>query len=80
MRHKAETQRDQQYENGLLLNKYMLLHEELAYTMNIGNIGCVEACLVPWILIFKATGKHKYAMHMTEFLCKVHFTYPEGLR
>ncbi|KIJ18398.1 hypothetical protein PAXINDRAFT_71215 [Paxillus involutus ATCC 200175] len=80
MRRKADTQRDQQYENGLLLNKYMLLYEELTYTMNIGDIGRVEACLVPWMLIFKAMGKHKYATHMTEFLCRVHFTYPEGLR
>ncbi|KAG2137188.1 hypothetical protein BD769DRAFT_1351738 [Suillus cothurnatus] len=63
---------DVQYENGLFLNKYMLLYEELSYVMNSGDIGWVETCLVTWIPMFKATGKHKYANAMTDFLCKVH--------
>ncbi|KAG2148116.1 hypothetical protein DEU56DRAFT_928273 [Suillus clintonianus] len=52
------SQRDEQYENGLLLNRYFLLYEELSYAMNSGDIGRVETCIVGWILIFKATGKH----------------------
>ncbi|KAG1779313.1 hypothetical protein EV702DRAFT_1178476 [Suillus placidus] len=73
-------QRDVQYENGLLLNRYVLIYEELSYAMNTGDIRWVETCLVTWIPMFKATGKHKYANIMTDFLCKVHFVYPEGLK
>ncbi|KAG1883647.1 hypothetical protein F4604DRAFT_1878913 [Suillus subluteus] len=80
MRSKDVTQRDGEYENALLLNKYMLLYEELSYAMNIGDIRRVEMCIIAWILIFKATGKHKYAMHMSDFLSNVHFVYPDGLR
>ncbi|KAG1839401.1 hypothetical protein DFJ58DRAFT_718552 [Suillus subalutaceus] len=80
MRRAPAAQRDVQYENGLLLNKYVLIYEELSYAMNIGDIGRVETCLVTLIPMFKATGKHKYANAMTDFLCKVHFMYPEGLK
>ncbi|KAG2351077.1 hypothetical protein BDR07DRAFT_1456106 [Suillus spraguei] len=73
MRSKDVTQHDGEYENALLLNKYMLLYEELSYAMNIGDIGRVEMCIIAWILIFKATGKHKYATHMSDFLSNVHF-------
>ncbi|KIJ10934.1 hypothetical protein PAXINDRAFT_40918, partial [Paxillus involutus ATCC 200175] len=76
MRNKLASQQDQQYENSLLLNKYFMLYEELSYAMNHGDIGRVESCIVAWILIFKATGKHKYATQMTDFLCSVHFNYP----
>lgn len=79
MQNKPDSQRDQQYENSLLLNKYFLLYEELSYAMNHGDIGHLESCIVVWILIFKAMGKHKYADQMTDFLCTVHFDYPEGL-
>lgn len=44
--------------------------------MNSGDIACVETCIVSWILILKAIGKHKYASHMTNFLYNVHFVYP----
>ncbi|KAG2121850.1 hypothetical protein BD769DRAFT_1360939 [Suillus cothurnatus] len=77
MRSKDVTQHDGENENALLLNKYMLLYEELSYAMNIGDIGRVETCVVAWILIFKATGKHKYATHMSDLLCNVHFVYPD---
>ncbi|KAF9234053.1 hypothetical protein BU15DRAFT_66045 [Melanogaster broomeanus] len=80
MRAKQETMRDVQFENALLLNKYFLLYEELSYVMNCGDIGRVEACIVSWIPILKAVGKHKYATHMTNFLLNVHFLYPPGLK
>ncbi|KAH7917313.1 hypothetical protein BV22DRAFT_1026598, partial [Leucogyrophana mollusca] len=80
VRRQPHERRDMQYENGLLINKYFLLYEELSYAMNIGDIGRVETCIVAWALIFKATGKHKYATFMTEFLIQVHFVCPEGLR
>jgi hypothetical protein len=79
-RNKTSTERDLQHENGLLLNKFMLLYEELSYAMNTGDIGRVESCLIPWILMFKASGKHKYANTMTDFLYNVHFVYPDGLK
>ncbi|KAI5980763.1 hypothetical protein EDD15DRAFT_2381285 [Pisolithus albus] len=80
MRRRPHKERDVQYENSLLLNKYFFLYEELSYAMNRGDIGRVETCIIPWIPILKALGKHKYATHMTTFLLNVHFIYPEGLR
>ncbi|KAG1889562.1 hypothetical protein F4604DRAFT_1877154 [Suillus subluteus] len=41
MRRIPAAQRDVQYENGLLLNRYMLIYEELSYAMNTGDIGRV---------------------------------------
>ncbi|KIJ15266.1 hypothetical protein PAXINDRAFT_11806 [Paxillus involutus ATCC 200175] len=80
MRAKQERMRNVQFENALLLNKYFLLYEELPYAMNRGDIGRVETCIVSWIPILKAVGKHKYATHMTNFLLNVHFLYPPGLK
>ncbi|KAI6037240.1 hypothetical protein PISMIDRAFT_635004 [Pisolithus microcarpus 441] len=76
---KHESERNLQFENALLLNKYFLLYEELSYAMNSGDIGRVETCIVSWIPILKAIGKHKYASHMTNFLFNVHFVYPLGV-
>ncbi|KAL4066011.1 hypothetical protein J3A83DRAFT_4360327 [Scleroderma citrinum] len=69
-----------QFKNALLLNKYFLLYEEITYAMNLGDIGCVETCIISWIPILKVVGKHKYATHMANFLLDVHFVYPPGLR
>ncbi|KAI6095346.1 hypothetical protein F5141DRAFT_1068476 [Pisolithus sp. B1] len=77
---KHESEHDLQFENVLLLNKYFLLYEELLYAMNSGDIRCIETCIISWIPILKAIGKHKYASHMTNFLFNVHFVYPPGLR
>ncbi|KAG1839902.1 hypothetical protein DFJ58DRAFT_625000, partial [Suillus subalutaceus] len=71
--------RDLQYKNSLFMNKLFLHYEELLYAMNQGDIGCVETCIIAWIPILKATGKHKYATHMTNFLLNVHYVYPLGL-
>ncbi|KAG2121792.1 hypothetical protein BD769DRAFT_1389942 [Suillus cothurnatus] len=80
VRRQPDERRDKQYENNLLINKYFLLYEELSYAMNIGDIAHVETCIITWTLIFKATGKHKYATCMTEFLINLHFNYPAGLQ
>ncbi|KAF8120000.1 hypothetical protein EV363DRAFT_1408618 [Boletus edulis] len=80
MRTRQKELRDIQFENALLLNKYFLLYEELSYAMNSGDIGRVETCIVSWIPILKATGKHKYATHMLNFLLNIHFVYPPGLK
>ncbi|KAG2344206.1 hypothetical protein BDR05DRAFT_882793, partial [Suillus weaverae] len=53
-----------------------LLYEELSYAMNHGDIGYTKTCIVAWIPIPKATAKHKYAMHILNFLIDIHFVYP----
>ncbi|KAG6370625.1 hypothetical protein JVT61DRAFT_11251 [Boletus reticuloceps] len=80
MRRKPDASRNIQFENSLLMNKYFLLYEEMLYAMNRGDIGQVETCIIDWIPILKATGKHKYATHMLNFMLNVHFVYPPGLR
>ena len=79
-RRKAEKDHDLQFKNAQLLNKYFLLYEELSHAMNSGDIGRVETSIVSWIPILKAIGKHKYATHMANFLFRVHFIYPAGLK
>jgi len=80
VKQKPEKERDIQYENALLMQQYFLLYEELSHAMNRGDIGRVETCIVHWIPILKAVGKHKYATQMTNFLVNVHFVYPTQLR
>jgi hypothetical protein len=80
VRSKAATERDEQNENVLLMHQYFLLYEEITYAMNQGDVGRLETLFPPWISIFRATGKHKYAAHMTSFLTDIHFVYPEKLK
>lgn len=75
-----EAGRDQQFENAALMQQYFLLYEELTFAMNHGDITRFEKVLLPWIQLFKATGKHVYATEMTEFLLDTHFMCPERLR
>jgi hypothetical protein len=63
-----------------LLNKYFLLYDETIFAMNQGDIGRVEMTLLQWIFIFRATGKHKYATHITRFLSDLHFVFPARMR
>jgi hypothetical protein len=77
---KAATERDEQNENVLLMHQYMLLYEEMTYALNKGDVGRVETLFPPWINMFRATGKHKYAAHMTNFLTDVHYVYPPKLK
>ena len=80
LRGQAAASRDAQHENVLIMHQYFLLYEEITFAMNHGDIGRLETLFPPWIYIFKATGKHKYAVQMTKFLTDVHFVYPEGLK
>ncbi|KAI6109396.1 hypothetical protein EV401DRAFT_1891429 [Pisolithus croceorrhizus] len=80
MREKPSDEHDIQFENTILMNRYCLLYEELSYALNQGDIGRVETCIVLWIPILKAIGKHKYATQMMNFLTNIHFIYPPGLR
>ncbi|KIM55070.1 hypothetical protein SCLCIDRAFT_17457 [Scleroderma citrinum Foug A] len=61
-----------------IIHKY-LLYVDLCHAMNAGDIGRVEASFLPWVYIFRATGKHKYATHMTKFLINMNFNYPTSL-
>ncbi|KIL56656.1 hypothetical protein M378DRAFT_89022 [Amanita muscaria Koide BX008] len=70
-----EAQHDQQFENAALMQQYFLLYEELTFAMNHGDITRFEKVLLPWIQLFKATGKHVYATEMTEFLLDTHFMF-----
>ncbi len=80
LRHAPAAERDEQWENTLLREKYFLLYEELTYAMNAGDIGRVEDCFMPWVMIFRGCGKHKYATQMVKFLHDVHKVYPAPLR
>lgn len=79
-RHKTPNERDEQHENALLLNKYFALYEETIFGMDQGDIGRVETTLVQWMFFFRATGKHKYATHLTRFLSDLHFVFPPRMR
>ncbi|KAI6119144.1 hypothetical protein EDD16DRAFT_1519546 [Pisolithus croceorrhizus] len=80
MHREQDNKQDLQFENTLLLNKYFLLYKELSYAMNHRDISHTETCIMSWIPILKATGKHKYATHMMNFLFNIHCIYPPGLR
>ena len=80
MRRQPIKVRDQQRENMFLLHKYLLLYDQATHAMNHGDIGLLETTFPPWIAIFKATGKHKYATHIMKHLNDVHWRYPKDLR
>ncbi|KIL54096.1 hypothetical protein M378DRAFT_51485, partial [Amanita muscaria Koide BX008] len=77
---KPSDERDEVLENSKLVLKYLALYEEFSWAMNFGDIGRVERCLLPWITLFKGTGKHKYATHLERFLTSVHFELPAATR
>ncbi|KAH9169083.1 hypothetical protein EDB89DRAFT_1854937 [Lactarius sanguifluus] len=78
-RMKPETERDQQFENQTLRNRDYLLYVDLCNAMNAGDISRVEASFLPWIYIFCATGKHKYASQLARFMKNLHEVYPPAL-
>lgn len=80
MKTRPANQRDKLHENTLRTHHYLMLYEELSYAMNEGDIGRVESVFAPWILIFRAVGKHKYANRMLLFMHQLYEVYPEGLR
>ncbi|KAL4245543.1 hypothetical protein ABKN59_010509 [Abortiporus biennis] len=71
---------DKQYENSLVINQYYLLYKELSYAMNIGDIGRVELSFAPWVFIFRAIRKHKYASAMVSHITNVFYHFPKGLK
>lgn len=79
-RRKPLKERDQIYKNAIARVDYFLLYEETIYSMRHGDVGRLETCLRKWILVFRGTGKHKYARMLSEFMLDVHYVYPEALR
>jgi hypothetical protein len=75
-----DSARDHQFENTLIRQQYFLLYEEITHAMNFGDIGRVELCFLPWMMIFAGCGKHKYATEMRRYLENVHFIFPPAIR
>ncbi|KIK76581.1 hypothetical protein PAXRUDRAFT_169448 [Paxillus rubicundulus Ve08.2h10] len=71
---------DKRFENQVLQNHDGLLYVDLCQAINAGDIRRVEASFLPWIYIFKATGKHKYATHMMKFLINMNYNYPTAIQ
>jgi hypothetical protein len=80
MRRKPACERDEVLENQSLRNRDEFLYVEVNHAIRQGDVGRLEELILPWIYIFKATGKHKYALHMTMFLKRLYGLYPEDLR
>ncbi|KIJ27529.1 hypothetical protein M422DRAFT_62013 [Sphaerobolus stellatus SS14] len=78
-RQKDSKVRDKQFENTLLRNRDFLDYIELCHAMDYGDVGRVEDMFLPFICLFKATGKHKYATAMTQFLYNLEHVYPAPL-
>ncbi|KAI0692170.1 hypothetical protein BC835DRAFT_1407126 [Cytidiella melzeri] len=74
MKNRLAVQCDKQHENTMRTHHYLLLYEELLYSMNEGNIGLSRDN------IFRAVGKHKYANRMLLFMHQLYNVYPVGLR
>lgn len=76
----SAAKRDMVFKNMCLCNQHGLLYLEFCRSMNHGDVRCILQLLVYLILIFAATGKHKYATHMTKFLSDLFHVYPPYLR
>ena len=79
-RDKTGRERDKIFENQTLRNRDELLYLETSHAMNAGDIGRVEATFLPWIYMFKATGKHKYGVQMLWFVLKMRHVYDTDLQ
>ncbi|CDO76384.1 hypothetical protein BN946_scf184309.g1 [Trametes cinnabarina] len=80
LQYELASDRDVIRENTLRTLNYLLLYAELSYAMNTGDIGRVETLYSPWVQLFRAAGKHKYATGILRFVHALYFTYPDGLQ
>jgi hypothetical protein len=76
----SEANCDARYENQALRKQHSFLYLEFVHAMNHGDIGPVLTLFPARIAIFTATGKHKYAAHMTQFKTNLDHVYPPQLR
>lgn len=79
LRYEPDECRDALFENQILRNRDELLYVDLVHALRTGDIGYVEGSLLHWVYMFKATGKHKYAFHMLQFLFNLADFYPPKL-
>jgi len=79
-RDKVGKEQDKIFENQVLCNRDELLYVKLSHAMNAGDIGQVEATFIPWIYMFKVTGKHKYGSQMLQFVLKMQKVFSENLQ
>ena len=70
---------DPVFRNNSLVLARLLLYVELAHAMKHGDIGRVENTFLPWVFVFKAVGKHKYATALVRVMNDLKYTYPERL-
>lgn len=68
------------FENTSLRKQHGLLYLELSHAMNYGDVGQILRILPYWIVVFKSTGKSKYAAHMIQFITDLHHVYPKCLK
>ncbi|KAI9066923.1 hypothetical protein FKP32DRAFT_1551960, partial [Trametes sanguinea] len=80
LQYEPASNRDVVRENTLRTLNYLLLYAELSYALNAGDIGRVETLYSPWVQLFRAAGKHKYATGILRFVHALYFIYPDGLR
>ncbi|KAF7293617.1 hypothetical protein MIND_01141000 [Mycena indigotica] len=80
MRDRKIAERDKRFENQTLRNRDELMYLDLSHAMNVGDIGAIEATMVYWCYLFKATGKHKYSWHTLNFLKDLKSRFSPDLR
>ncbi|KAI0632072.1 hypothetical protein C8Q77DRAFT_1060511 [Trametes polyzona] len=72
--------RDQVRDNTARTHNYLLHYDEVAYSMDVGDIGRWETVLSVWIPLFRAAGKHKYGTRTLRFIHSLYMVYHERLR
>ena len=80
IREGPDSERNIQFENQVLRKQHSLMYLEFSHAMNHGDVGRILRLFPYWIAIFTATGKHKYAAHMTKFKTDLNHVYPPRLR
>ena len=58
----------------------MLIHTDLYHSIKLQDVGRVCLAVYHLVFIFAATGKHKYASHMTRVLNNIAYVFPGPLR
>jgi hypothetical protein len=59
-----------------LFGRDVLLWKMFKYSARHGDVGSLEDLLPIWVCIWKHTGKHKYAEHITQFLLNLQQVWP----
>lgn len=75
----AEQGGDMVYDTMKLWNRDALLYAMTSHAANTGDVGRLEVLLIHWVHIWKATGKHKYAKHVSRFLVSLDHGWPPRL-